>query len=70
MAAKEGYVPAAWVEQTKHVMETGIVFEKEDSWVKEREKLSLPSLEGTGEKVRKLIEQTGIGKIKPRVNSK
>ena len=70
MAAKEGYVPAAWVEQTKHVMETGIVFEKEDSWVKKREALSLRPLKVAGKKVKKLIEQTGIGKIKPRVNSK
>ena len=70
MAAKEGYVPVAWVEQTKQVMETGIVFATEDSWIKKREELSLRPLEGTSGKVRKLIKQTGIDKIKPKVDSK
>jgi len=70
MAAKEGYAPAAWVEQTKQVIKTGIVFVSEDSWVKKREELSLRSLEGTSGKIRKLIKQTGIDKIKPKVDSK
>ena len=70
MAAKEGYAPAAWVEQTKHVTETGIVFAKEDSWAKKREALSLRPLKEHVEKVGKIIEKTGITKIKPRVNSK
>jgi heterodisulfide reductase subunit C len=70
MASKEGYAPAAWVEQAKHVGETGIVFAKEDSWGKKREELSLPPLKKPGEKIRGIIKETGIGKIKPRVNSK
>ena len=69
MAAKEGYAPAAWVEQAKQVIKTGIVFASEDSWVKKREELSLPSLKEHEEKIRKIIEQTGIDKIKPRVDS-
>ncbi|RKY29397.1 MAG: hypothetical protein DRP74_08880 [Candidatus Omnitrophota bacterium] len=70
MAAKGGYAPAAWVEQTKHVMETGIVFAQEDSWVKKREVLSLRPLKEYVDKMRKIVEKTGIDKIKPRVNSK
>jgi len=66
MAAKEGDAPGAWVEQTKQVIKTGIVYPSEDDWAKERERLSLPSLEEAGEKVGKLIEQTGIDKIKPK----
>jgi len=70
MAAKEGYAPAAWVKQTKHVMETGIVFAKEDSWVKKREALSLRPLKEYADKIRRIVEKTGIDKINPRVNSK
>ena len=70
MAAKEGYAPLAWVEQTKQVIKTGIVFASEDSWVKTREELSLPSLKEHEGKIRKIIEQTGIDKIKPRADSK
>ena len=66
MAAKEGYAPAAWVEQTKQVIKSGIVFATEDSWVKKREELSLPSLKEPEENLRKIIEQTGIDKIKPK----
>ncbi|MBN1363492.1 MAG: 4Fe-4S dicluster domain-containing protein [Syntrophaceae bacterium] len=66
MAAKDGYAPAAWVEQAKQSVETGIVFATEDSWVKKREELSLPSLKAVGEKVKKLIERVGIDKIKPK----
>lgn len=69
MAAEEGYAPPSWVEQTRQVMKTGIVFAAEEDWIKERERLSLPSLKGTREKVRKIIEQTGVDKIKPRVDS-
>lgn len=66
MAAKEGYAPAAWVEQAKQSMETGRVFATEDSWVKKREELGLSPLKLVGEKVKKLIEPTGIDKIKPK----
>ena len=69
MAANEGYAPPAWVEQTKQVVKTGIVFAAEEDWIKERERLSLPSLNLDGEKAKKIIELTGINKIKPRVDS-
>jgi heterodisulfide reductase subunit C len=68
MAAKEGYAPSVWVEQTKQVIKTGMVFSVEDDWIKERKRLSLPPLKETGEKVKKVIEQTGIDKIKPRTD--
>lgn len=67
MAAKEGYAPPSWVNQTKQVMQTGIVFATEESWVRKREKLSLPPLKGNAEGAMKLIRSTGIDKIKPRV---
>jgi heterodisulfide reductase subunit C len=70
MAAKEGYAPAVWVEQAKQVVETGIVFATEDSWVKKRDELSLPSVKKPPAKIRKVIEPAGIDKIKPRVDSK
>ena len=70
MAAKEGYAPATWVEQTKQVIKTGIVFAAKDDWVKKRKRLSLPTLQGTGEKAGRLIEQTGIDKIKPKTDLK
>jgi len=69
MAAKEGYAPPAWVEHTKQVMKTGIVFPTEANWVKKREKLSLPSLKEDQKKAKKIIELTGIDKIKPRIDS-
>ncbi len=69
MAAKEGYAPAAWVEQTKQVMKTGIVFPTKESWVEKRKKLSLPSLKENQQKVKKVAGLTGINKIKPRVDS-
>ncbi len=70
IAAKEDYAPRAWVEQAKQVMTTGIVFPTEDGWVKKREKLSLPSLKEDHPKLKKIIEQTGIDKIKPKDDSK
>jgi heterodisulfide reductase subunit C len=69
MAAREGYAPPAWVEQTRQVVKTGIVFPTEEKWVKKREELSLPSLEENQEKIKKIIELTGIDKIKPGVDS-
>jgi len=69
MAAKEGYTPAAWVEQTSQVAKTGIVFPTEESWVKKREELSLPPLKKDHPELKKIIELTGIDKIKPRVDT-
>ncbi len=69
MAAKEGYAPAAWVEQASQVAKTGIVFSTEDNWVKKREELSLPFLKEEHPKLKKIIESTYIDKIKPRADS-
>ena len=69
MAAKEGYAPPAWVEQTRQVAKTGIVFPIDEEWVQKREDLSLPSLKENKEKVKRIIELTGIDKIEPKVGS-
>ena len=69
IAAREGYAPPAWIEQTRQVVKTGIVFPTEEKWIKKREELSLPSLKESQEQVKRIIELTGIDKIKPRVNS-
>ncbi len=70
MAAPGGYSPPAWIEQTKQVMKTGIVFPTEENWLKKRKKkkrgLFFPSLKKDQEKAKKIIELTGIDKIKPR----
>ena len=69
MAANEGYAPPAWVEQTKQVIKTGIVFPTQESWVRRREEFSLPSLKEDHQNLKRIIGLTGIDKIKPRVNS-
>ncbi|MBL7197667.1 MAG: 4Fe-4S dicluster domain-containing protein [Candidatus Omnitrophica bacterium] len=69
MAAKEGYAPQSWVEQTKQVIKTGIIFPTDEEWVKKREKLTLPSLKEEHQKLKKIIELTGIDKIKPKVDT-
>jgi heterodisulfide reductase subunit C len=69
MAAKEGYAPPSWVNQTKQVMQTGIVFATEEAWVKKREDLSLRPLKGDGKEAAKLIQLTGVDKIEPRAQS-
>lgn len=66
MAAKEGYVPSAWVNQTKQVMKTGIVFPTEEAWVTRREELSLRPLKGDGRETAKLIQSTGVGEIRAK----
>lgn len=67
IAAEEGYAPAAWVEQTKQVIKTGIVFSTEEGWVKKRKELSLPVLKDGHQEFEKIIRSTGIDRIKPRV---
>ena len=69
IAAKEGYAPPAWHKQTEQVMKTGIIFPTEKSWVKKREKLSLPCLKEDREKAKKIIQLSGIDKIGRRVDS-
>jgi heterodisulfide reductase subunit C len=69
MAAKAGYAPPSWVNQTKQVMETGIVFPTEEAWVKKREELSLRPMKSDGKEAAKLIQLTGVDKIEPRAQS-
>ncbi|MBN2185879.1 MAG: 4Fe-4S dicluster domain-containing protein [Dehalococcoidia bacterium] len=66
MAAKEGYAPPVWVNQTKQVTRTGIVFPTEESWVRKREGLSLRPLKGDAKGATKLIQSVGADRIKPR----
>jgi len=66
MAAKEGYAPPSWVNQTRQVMQTGVVFATEEAWVKKREELSLPSLKGDGREAAKLIQSTGADEIRSK----
>jgi len=66
IAAAEGYAPPSWVNQTKQVMQTGIVFATEEAWVKRREELSLPPLKGDGKEAAKLIQLTNVDKIEVR----
>lgn len=69
MAAKRSYAPAAWVEQTRQIMQTSIIFPNDEKWEKNREALALPSLKSDGTKAKKIIKFTGIDKIKARVES-
>ena len=66
MAAKEGYAPSAWVNQTKQVMKTGIVFPTEEAWVTRREELSLRPLKDDGREPAKLIQSTGVDEIRSK----
>jgi len=66
MAAKEGYAPPSWVNQTRQVMQTGVVFATEEAWVKKREELSLPPLKGDGREAAKLIQSTGADEIRSK----
>lgn len=66
MAAKQGYAPSPWVEQTRQVMQTGLVFSLEETLVKRRESLALPALKSDGKKAKKLIELAGLDKIKAK----
>jgi len=66
MAAKEGYAPSSWVNQTKQVMKTGIVFPTEEAWVKRREELSLRPLKQEAKEAAKLIRLSGVDEIQPR----
>jgi heterodisulfide reductase subunit C len=66
MAAKAGYAPSPWIEQTRQMMQTGLVFPVDESVVKKRKSLSLPALKSGGKVVKKLIEITGLDKIEAR----
>ena len=70
MAAKEGYAPSCWIQQTEQVAKTGIVFSTEEKWVKKREELLLPSLKLEGKDAKKIIELSGVNKIELKGNFK
>lgn len=65
MAAKQGYAPSPWVEQTQQIMKTGLIFPKDKALADKRKSLSLPALKTTGKKAKKIIESAGLDKIKP-----
>jgi len=69
MAAREGYSPASWVEQTQQIMQTGMIFPKRGKWEQRREALTLPEIKGDGTKAKRLVKLTGIDKIKARIES-
>jgi heterodisulfide reductase subunit C2 len=69
MAAQEGYAPPAWVNQTKQVMQSGLVFPTEEAWVNRREELGLRPLKSEGKGAAKLIQSTGADKIREKKQS-
>jgi len=66
MAAEKGYAPSPWVEQTQQIMQTGIIFPMDEALMKKRKSFFLPTLRGDGKKAKKLIELTGLDKIKAK----
>jgi hypothetical protein len=69
MAAKNGYAPPSWVEQTQLIMQTGTIFPKDEELDKKREALFLPAIKSDGAKAKRLIQFTGLDKIKTRIKS-
>jgi len=66
MAAKEGYAPSPWVEQTQQIMQTGLIFPLDEALAKKRKSFSLPTLKSNGKKAKILIELAGLDKIKSK----
>jgi heterodisulfide reductase subunit C len=66
MAAKEGYAPHSWIEQTKQIMKNGIIFPITKELNAKRRALSLPGLKSEEEKAKKIIKLTGLDKIRGR----
>ena len=66
MAAKEGYAPSPWVEQTQQIMQTGLIFPLDEALAKRRESFSLPALRSNGKKAKILIGLAGLDKIKAK----
>jgi len=64
MAAKEGYAPHSWIEQTKQIMKNGIIFSITEELKEKRRALSLPALKYDGERAKKILKLTGIDKVK------
>jgi len=63
MAAKEGYAPSPWAEQTRQIMKSGLIFPLNEELAEKRNALSLPPFKSDGAKAKKLITLTGIDKI-------
>jgi heterodisulfide reductase subunit C len=66
MAAKQGYAPSPWVEQTQQIMKTGLIFPTDEALAEKRKSFSLPGLKSDGEKAKRLIKLAGLDKIKPK----
>jgi len=66
MAAKKGYAPSPWVEQTKQIMQTGIIYPMDEALAKKRKSFSLPKLRTEGKKAKRLIKLAGLDKIKAK----
>ena len=66
MAAKEGYAPSPWVEQTQQIMQTGIIFPIDEALAKKRKSFFLPALKSDGKKAKRIIELSGLDKIKAK----
>ncbi|MGA1842599.1 MAG: 4Fe-4S dicluster domain-containing protein [bacterium] len=57
IAAKEGFAPSPWIEQTKQITLSGISIPTQETWIKKREELSLrPLRKKLSEKAAKLID--------------
>ena len=69
MAAKNGYAPPSWVEQTQLIMQTGTIFPKDEELDKKRKALFLPAMKSDGAKAKRLIQFTGLDKIKSQTES-
>jgi heterodisulfide reductase subunit C len=63
MAAEAGYAPSPWVEQTRQVMRTGLVFPTDEALAQRREARSLPAIKSNGAKAKRLIVSTRADKI-------
>lgn len=66
MAAEAGHAPSPWIEQTRQVMRTGLVFPADDALARKRKARSLPAIESDGAKAGRLIASTGADKIRAR----
>jgi len=69
MAAKKGYAASPWVEQTRQIMQTGLIFSVDEALTKKRKSLFLPALKSNGNKAKRLIKLAGLDKIKAKKKS-
>lgn len=52
--------PSSWINQTKQVMQTGIVFATEEAWVRRREELSLRPLKVDGKEAKRDLSRLQV----------